>query len=37
MAAPQYIEHLMAWIQSNVDNDQIFPNRIGKLSVARCT
>ncbi|KAF2635073.1 hypothetical protein P280DRAFT_474174 [Massarina eburnea CBS 473.64] len=29
MAAPQYIEHLMAWVQSNVDNEQMFPSRIG--------
>ncbi|KAF2460214.1 maintenance of ploidy protein MOB2 [Lineolata rhizophorae] len=29
MPAPEYIEHLMAWVQSNVDNEQIFPNRIG--------
>ena len=29
MAAPEYIEHLMAWVQSNVDNEQMFPSRIG--------
>ena len=33
MAAPQYVEHLMAWVQNSVDDDQIFPNRIGKLLV----
>ncbi|KAI4657608.1 uncharacterized protein J4E78_005996 [Alternaria triticimaculans] len=29
MPAPEYIEHLMAWIQSNVDNESMFPSRIG--------
>ncbi|KAF2829999.1 hypothetical protein CC86DRAFT_284954 [Ophiobolus disseminans] len=29
MPAPQYIEHLMAWVQSNVDNEAMFPSRIG--------
>ncbi|KAF2808746.1 maintenance of ploidy protein MOB2 [Mytilinidion resinicola] len=29
MAAPEYIEHLMAWVQSNIDNEQMFPSRIG--------
>jgi MOB kinase activator 1 len=31
MSAPEYIEHLMAWVQSNVDNEQMFPSRIGML------
>ena len=30
MSAPEYIEHLMAWVQSNVDNEQTFPSRIGE-------
>lgn len=29
MPAPEYIEHLMAWVQSNIDNEAIFPCRIG--------
>lgn len=29
MSAPEYIEHLMAWIQANVDNEANFPSRIG--------
>ena len=29
MPAPEYIEHLMAWVQSNIDNEQMFPSRIG--------
>ncbi|ODH39749.1 hypothetical protein ACO22_01795 [Paracoccidioides brasiliensis] len=29
MPAPQYVEHLMAWVQSNIDNEQMFPSRIG--------
>jgi hypothetical protein len=32
MDAPSYVEHLMAWVQSNVDNEQMFPSRIGKIS-----
>ena len=30
MPAPEYIEHLMAWVQGNIDNEQMFPSRIGK-------
>lgn len=29
MNAPEYIEHLMAWCQSNIDNEAMFPVRIG--------
>jgi MOB kinase activator 1 len=29
MPAPTYIEHLMAWVQSNIDNEAVFPSRIG--------
>ncbi|RVX69713.1 putative maintenance of ploidy protein mob1 [Exophiala mesophila] len=29
MAAPEYIEHLMSWVQSNIDNESTFPSRIG--------
>jgi len=32
MSAPEYIEHLMSWIQSNVDNSDVFPSRIGMIS-----
>lgn len=30
MPAPEYIEHLMAWVQGNIDNESMFPSRIGK-------
>lgn len=30
MPAPEYIEHLMAWVQGNIDNEAMFPSRIGK-------
>lgn len=30
LPAPEYIEHLMSWVQSNIDNEQVFPSRIGK-------
>ncbi|GAB1191136.1 Maintenance of ploidy protein mob1 [Aspergillus pseudonomiae] len=29
MSAPEYIEHLMSWVQSNIDNEQMFPSRLG--------
>lgn len=29
MSAPEYIEHLMSWVQGNIDNEQMFPSRIG--------
>ncbi|KAI5800046.1 Mob1/phocein [Geopyxis carbonaria] len=29
MPAPEYIENLMAWVQANIDNEQIFPSRMG--------
>lgn len=29
MPAPEYIEHLLSWAQSNMDNEAIFPSRIG--------
>lgn len=31
MPAPEYVEHLMAWVQGNIDNESMFPSRIGKL------
>jgi len=30
MPAPEYVEHLMSWVQGNIDNETVFPNRIGK-------
>jgi Mob1/phocein family len=32
MPAPEYIEHLMTWVQGNIDDEKIFPSRIGKLA-----
>ncbi|KAI9729363.1 MAG: MOB kinase activator 1B [Cirrosporium novae-zelandiae] len=29
MSAPDYIEHLMSWVQGSIDNEQVFPSRIG--------
>ena len=34
MPAPEYIEHLMAWVQSNIDNEHMFPSRIGRSRAA---
>ena len=33
MPAPAYIEHLMGWVQSNIDNEAVFPSRIGTFLV----
>ena len=30
MPAPEYVEHLMAWVQGNIDNESMFPSRIGR-------
>jgi MOB kinase activator 1 len=32
MSAPAYIEQMMAWVQSNIDNEQVLPSRIGMYS-----
>ncbi|KAM0282578.1 hypothetical protein ACHAQH_002946 [Verticillium albo-atrum] len=29
MSAPDYINHLMTWVQSTIDNESILPSRIG--------
>ena len=34
MTAPEYVEHLMSWVQSNIDNEQLFPSRIGTFDSA---
>lgn len=31
MPAPEYIEHLMAWVQDYINNESVFPSRIGTL------
>ena len=28
VTAPQYVEYLMAWVQSCLDNDKLFPARV---------
>jgi len=33
MPAPTYIEHLMGWVQSNIDNEAVFPSRIGMPAI----
>lgn len=30
MSAPEYVEHLMTWCQANIDNESLFPSRIGQ-------
>lgn len=30
MPAPEYVEHLMSWVQSNIDNESMFPSKIGE-------
>ena len=34
MPAPEYVEHLMAWVQNNIDNESMFPSRIGESTHA---
>ncbi len=29
MSAPEYIDHLLAWVRRHIDNDDIFPCKIG--------
>lgn len=29
MPAPEYIQHLMVWVQSNIDNEAVFPSANG--------
>lgn len=29
MPAPAYIEQLMTWVQSNIDNESVLPSKIG--------
>lgn len=31
MPAPAYIEQLMTWVQSNIDNESVLPSKIGTL------
>jgi hypothetical protein len=41
MAAPAYIEQLMAWVQANIDNEQVLPSKIGtfetQIDEQRCS
>jgi Mob1/phocein family len=37
MPAPTYIEHLMGWVQSNIDNEAVFPSRIGASRSSGCS
>lgn len=32
MSAPDYINHLMTWVQSTIDNESVLPSRIGRSS-----
>lgn len=34
MSAPEYIEQLMSWVQGNIDNEQMFPSRIGAYTLS---
>jgi MOB kinase activator 1 len=34
MAAPVYIEHLMTWVQSKIDNEQDLPSKIGEIPLS---
>ena len=30
-SAPKYIDYLMTWVQDQLDNETIFPSKIGRL------
>ena len=32
-SAPKYIDYLMTWVQEQVDDENLFPSKIGKTSV----
>lgn len=36
MPAPAYIEQLMTWVQSNIDNETVLPSKIGTFKTL-CT
>lgn len=36
VSAPKYVEYLMDWIESQLDNESIFPQRIGILIFTVC-
>ena len=31
VSAPKYVDYLMTWVQGMLDNEKIFPSRIGKF------
>ena len=34
-SAPKYIDYLMTWVQDQIDDESLFPSKIGKLSFYR--
>ena len=34
-SAPKYIDYLMTWVQDQIDDESLFPSKIGKLSLYR--
>lgn len=33
VSAPKYVEYLMDWIEIQLDDESIFPQRLGKLNL----
>lgn len=33
VSAPVYVDHLMTWVQSQLDNEAIFPRKIGEFTL----
>jgi MOB kinase activator 1 len=29
MSAPEYVDHLMTWVQKHIDDEQVFPTKVG--------
>lgn len=35
LSAPQYVDALMTWVQGLLDDEEVFPSRIGQSQVSR--
>lgn len=37
VSAPKYVDYLMDWIETQLDDESIFPQKLGMLSFLRLT
>lgn len=35
-SAPQYIDYLMTWVQDQLDDETLFPSKIGEWAYSTC-